>query len=518
MNLNHLEQLQDCCRDAEAFEQMKHILTVAESFHFRYQPILFHLVSNIRESLSLTTLLTITTQEVQQALSADRVGIFRFDPDAQGKAGEFIAESVLAGFHTALATEIRDDCFGQHHATSYQNGKVQVIADVYNAGLQECYVEMLRQFQIRAHLVIPLRQGNTLWGLFCIHQCSAPRDWQVNEIEFAQQVAVHLEIAIQQAGLLEKVQQQSVELKQAMQELEKNHAQLIQNEKMASLGQLVAGIAHEINNPVNFIHGNLSHAQQHANDLLELLGVYRCQESQAVPHRKAESEAEIDVEFLMEDFPKILASMQLGTERIRQLVLSLRNFSRSDETMSLIDIHEGIENTLLILQHRLKPSSTSLGIRIAKDYADLPRVQCYASQLNQVFLNILGNAIDALEDAPSGADSAQQRAEAGTITIRTGLMPDPQGNTPRVIIRIADNGFGIPARFQDKLFDPFFTTKPMDKGTGLGLSISHQIIVEHHKGSLECFSQPGEGTEFWIELPVQHLQAQDSTIACTIEA
>jgi signal transduction histidine kinase len=267
---------------------------------------------------------------------------------------------------------------------------------------------------------------------------------------------------------------------------------------------VVAGIAHEINNPVNFIYGNLSHASQYAQDLLEVLNLFQ-QEYTAPSSQLAERMAEMDLGFLMADFPKILSSMQLGADRIRQIVLSLQNFSRLDESGSKpFDIHEGLDNTLLILQHRLKPRSNTAGIQIIKEYGKLPLVECYANQLNQVFMNILSNAIDALEEAAEIGNRQDTSRPLPQITIRTGLIPDPQTNSSRVIIRIEDNALGIPEAIQPKLFEPFFTTKPAGKGTGLGLSISQQIIVEHHNGSLECYSQPGEGTEFWIELPIQH--------------
>ncbi|GAB4386289.1 MAG: hypothetical protein Kow00121_52580 [Elainellaceae cyanobacterium] len=519
MNLNDLEQLRNCCRDDAAFEQMQQILAAAiQPSNIKRQQALFQVISKIRESLDLNTIFTTTAIEVRRLLEVDRVGVFRFYPDSEWTAGEFVSEDVLSGFHSALETRVQDHCFGQQYAAHYRHGRIQAVSDIYHAGLRDCHIEVLRRFQVRANLVVPLLQGSYLWGLLCIHQCAAPRNWQADEIEFAKQIAVHLGIALQQAELLERTQRQSIELAQALQDLRKSQMQLIQSEKMSSLGQLVAGIAHEINNPVNFIYGNLSHASQYANSLMELLALYR-QEPAVSQTELRDRESSLDLEFLVEDFPKILSSMQLGADRIRQIVLSLRNFSRLDEAeMKRVDIHEGLESTLLILQHRLKPKSTSAGIQIIKEYAELPLVECYASQLNQVFMNILSNAIDALEEAELAPQDTTQKAEQWqTITIRTGLIPDPEGGIPRVIVRITDNGLGIPSTLQDKLFDPFFTTKPVGKGTGLGLSISYQIVVERHGGSLECYSQAGEGTEFWVEIPVRQAQSQpDAAIACTI--
>jgi signal transduction histidine kinase len=333
-----------------------------------------------------------------------------------------------------------------------------------------------------------------------------------------QQIAAHLGIAIQQAEQLEQTQRQAEQLTQTIEDLKKSQARLIQSEKMSSLGQLVAGIAHEIDNPVNFIYGNLSHANQYAQNLLEIVALLT-QEAALPPEVLQKRLTELDLDFLREDFPKILSSMRVGADRIRQLVLSLQNFSRFDEARQPVDIHAGIDSTLLILQHRFKPRSNFAGIKIIKEYGELPLVECYAGQLNQVFMNILSNAIDALEEAAETGDRTDPMQQWQQIIIRTGLIPDPQTNSSRVIIRIADNGLGIPSTVQAKLFEPFFTTKPTGKGTGLGLAISHQIIVEQHHGVLECYSQPGEGCEFWIELPLHHEQpAPEATIGCRIEA
>jgi signal transduction histidine kinase len=523
MNLDNLERLRECCRDEAAFECLKQIFAASQQAQDERQQALLKVISNIRASLTLDTLFRTTATEVRQLLNADRVGVFRFEPESSWNEGEFVSEDVLPGFHSALDAKVHDHCFGEQHAIHYQTGQIQAIADIYNAGLRSCHVDVLRQFQIRANLVVPLLQGNHLWGLLCIHQCSAPREWQPDEIKFVQQIADHLGIAVQQAELLAQTQRQAAELAQALADLKRSQTQLIQSEKMSSLGQLVAGVAHEINNPVNFIYGNLSHANQYASDLLQALTLFT--QKHSLPASEVQKRiAELDLDFLQADFPKILGSMQVGADRIRQLVLSLRNFSRLDETeMKPVNIHDGIDSTLLILQHRFKPRSNAAGIKIIKEYGELPLVECYANQLNQVFMNILSNAIDALEEAAELDDRADAEIDTTDqwqqITIRTGLIPDPQTNSSRVIIRIADNGLGIPNTVQDKLFEPFFTTKPTGKGTGLGLSISQQIIVERHNGSLECYSQPGEGTEFWIELPIQHKQpAPEAAVSCTIEA
>ncbi|MGF1936645.1 MAG: PAS domain-containing sensor histidine kinase [Nostoc sp. ChiQUE02] len=311
-----------------------------------------------------------------------------------------------------------------------------------------------------------------------------------------------------------QLRQQAEELKVALHELQHTQTHLIQTEKMSSLGQLVAGVAHEINNPVNFIYGNLSPAKEYTQDLLSLLQLYQNHYPEPVPEIQDFAEL-IELDFLKSDLPQIINSMKVGADRIREIVLSLRTFSRLDEAeMKAVDIHEGIDSTLMILQSRLKGNDQRPTIEIIKEYGKLPLVECYAGQLNQVFMNILSNAIDALEEPyPAGRRSAYvicpilgenaRRIEQRTpphICIRTQLQ---QPN--HVTIRIIDNGLGIPEDVKKQLFDPFFTTKPIGQGTGMGLAISYQIITEKHRGSLECFSEPGQGAEFVIKIPlIQH--------------
>jgi two-component system, NtrC family, sensor kinase len=286
-----------------------------------------------------------------------------------------------------------------------------------------------------------------------------------------------------------ELQRQAENLELTLRELKRTQAQLIQSEKMSSIGNLVAGVAHEINNAVNFIHGNLIPATQYFKDLLYLVNLYQ----QHFPNPPTEIKVEIyaiDLNFLQKDLLKLLNSMRIGTDRIQGIVHSLKNFSRHDESESKrVDIHQGIDSTLMILQSRLKATAKYPEIIVIKDYARLPKIQCYSGQLNQVFMNLLDNAIDSIGAKSSGTQ--------GEIQIKTKLM-----NKNQISIQILDNGGGISEELQSQLFDPFFTTKPVGKGTGLGLFISHKIIVNQHGGNLYCNSNFGQGAEFIVEIPI----------------
>ena len=298
-----------------------------------------------------------------------------------------------------------------------------------------------------------------------------------------------------------RLREQAAQLEKALHQLQCTQGQLIQTEKMSSLGQMVAGVAHEINNPVSFVCGNINHANQYTRDLLYLIHLYEQHYPQPVLEIQQARE-DIDLEFLLEDLPKIFESMQMGADRIREIVLSLRNFSRLDEArMKPVDIHEGIDSTLLILRNRLKAHSDRPEIEVRKEYGNLPPVECYGGQLNQVFMNLLGNAIDALEQGYKEWERGRGDRD---------LFPNPKIeivtrvlDMERVEIRITDNGSGMTVEAKQRLFEPFFTTKPAGKGTGLGLSISHQIIVEKHGGKFTCSSELGRGTEFAIEMPIK---------------
>ncbi len=313
--------------------------------------------------------------------------------------------------------------------------------------------------------------------------------------EVLARIRVHLQLRNLNRALEHQVAERTSELNQALNHLKQSQVQLVQSEKMSMLGQLVAGVAHEINNPVNFIYGNLNPATTYVQDLMDLVELF-CEDSPGLTPRIQDHMAEIDFEFMKGDLPRLLNSMKVGADRIRQIVLSLRNFSRLDEAdMKLVDLHECIDSTLMILQHRLKATPENPAIELVKEYGHLPMVKCYPSQLNQVFLNLLCNSIDALEKET--AIQEPSKAHFPMIRIQTGCL-----GSDRVFIKISDNGLGMPEDVRSRIFDAFFTTKPAGKGTGLGLSISHQIIVEKHKGQLLCDSAPGRGAEFTIEIPL----------------
>ncbi|WP_342745959.1 GAF domain-containing sensor histidine kinase [Brunnivagina elsteri] len=462
------------------------------------QQILFDVVTKMRKSLDIEIIFSTMSAEVRRALKADRVGVYYFYPESQYNEGEFVAEDVAVGIPSALAIKVNDHCFGEIYATKYRHGRINIIPNIYEAGLEQCFIDVLSQFEIQATLVAPILKGDALWGLLCIHQCTQPRDWQTSDIQFVTQIAAQLSVAIEQADLLAQTQHQTETISKALQELKQTQTQLVQAEKMSSLGQLVAGIAHEINNPVNFIYGNIKHISQYSEDLLSLLDLYRQNSLNPVPEIIEHAE-EIDLDFLIEDLPNMLSSVKVGTERIRQIVLSLRNFSRLDQAeIKPVNIHDGIESSLVILQYRLKAKPESPAIQIIKEYDDLPEVECYAGQLNQVFMNVLSNAIDAVEER----NQKDSESHISQISIQTSLSQLPN-QKPSVAIRIFDNGLGIPEKIINDIFNPFFTTKEVGKGTGLGLSISYQIVVDKHGGIFKCFSQKGEGTEFLIEIPLK---------------
>ncbi|AFY45932.1 bacteriophytochrome (light-regulated signal transduction histidine kinase) [Nostoc sp. PCC 7524] len=465
------------------------------------QQTIFGVVNKIRESLDTDIIFQTTTKEVCQLIKTDRVSVYRFNAEW---GGEFVGDFEAASPHWSNESQLginlvwNDTYLQDTEGGRYRHNETFAVDDIYKMGFAQCHIDNLEQYQIHAFILAPIFFGQKLWGLLATYQHSGSRQWKPSEVNFLTQIAAQLGVALQQAELLSQTKQQAQKLSQALHHLQQTQTQLIQTEKMSSLGQLVAGVAHEINNPVNFIYGNLSHVSEYAKDLLSLVELYQ----QQFPDGTLEIfdlVNKIDLEFLSEDLPKTLSSMEIGVERIRQIVMSLRNFSRLDEAeMKAVNIHDGIDSTLLILQHRLKAKPESPAIKVIKEYGDIPLVECYAGQMNQVFMNVLSNAIDALEDY----QDKQLQPHKSQITIRTSIG-ELQGNIKSIVIRMTDNGPGIPESVRRRICDPFFTTKPVGKGTGLGLSISYGIVVDKHGGVFKCDSQLGSGTEFWIEIPMQ---------------
>jgi light-regulated signal transduction histidine kinase (bacteriophytochrome) len=467
------------------------------------------ITDQIRSTLDLPTLLSTIVREVRSVLDTDRAVIYQIHPENPPEnLGKVIVEDVRGSWQSVLGVQEPNSCFSNCAASELKNrsahffeeGQIRAVSDIKTEVSDPCYREFLQSLQVKACLVVPIRREweSQLWGLLIVHECRGPRVWQSSEIDLLEQLANQAAIAIGQAELYEQSQQatsvaksQAERAQLALQELKQTQSQLIQSEKMSSLGQLVAGVAHEINNPVNFIYGNIRHTTEYVQDLMALLECYR----KHYPHPQEEIEEiaeEIDLDFLIEDLPKMLDSMKLGADRIRHIVLSLRNFSRLDQAeMKPVDIHEGIDETLMILQYRLKPKADRGEIKVIKNYGDFPPVECYVGQLNQVFMNLISNGIDALEEKNAKGECDRPRVEIHT----------KMSSEDRVMISISDNGCGIPPHVVDRIFEPFFTTKPVGIGTGLGLSISRQIVIEKHGGSFECISEVDRGTQFVIEIP-----------------
>ncbi|WP_103669074.1 ATP-binding sensor histidine kinase [Pseudanabaena sp. BC1403] len=382
-------------------------------------------------------------------------------------------------------------------------------ASTQSAWANDLYI---RQEKPKSILCLPILKQGQLIGILYLENRLTIGAFTSNRLEIlnllVSQAAISLEnarlYAEQEHRVSERTQalsQKNDQLENTLKELRRTQTQMLQSEKMSALGQMVAGIAHEINNPVNFIHGNLTYVNQYIQDLMRLLNAYQTQ----YPHPSQSIQddlEEVDLDFLTEDLTKILQSMKVGSDRIRDIVLSLRNFSRLDESeFKPIDLHQGIDNTLMILQHRLKGTAKRPEIEVVKQYGNLPLVECCAGQLNQVFMNLLANAIDALEEGNQGRSLQDLKNNPNRILIITA-----KAKSGFVRITIADNGVGIPEEVRSRLFDPFFTTKPVGKGTGLGLSISYQVVTEKHGGKLWCDSVLGKGTSFMIELPVSLFQ------------
>ncbi|WP_448268635.1 ATP-binding protein [Nostoc sp. DSM 114159] len=460
----------------------------------RYQEIdLFDDISTqLTTSLDTRQIAQLVLQELSQLIESSAGMILLLNRDAT--AFEIIAE--FGVFFDHSQPEPGKGIIG----SIVQSNRAELVNDV------QADPRLEGQKHVSAMICVPLRAKERVLGAIAIGT-SKTDSYKAEHLKlvsiFASQTAIAIDKAVlyeqsTQAALQAKAQTQK--LQQALHELQLAQTKLIQSEKMSSLGQLIAGVAHEINNPVNFIYGNLKYVAEYTQDLLHLLEKYQKFLPVAPPELESELD-NIDLEFIMQDFPKLLDSMKLGTGRIVEIVQSLKNFSRHDEAeMKAVNIHDGIDGTLMILHHRLKADVHRPAIEIVKDYATLPLIECYPGQLNQVFMNILANAIDALEESMENRrikNNSQSPTPNPQITIRT-IAIDHQW----VVIRIADNGPGMKEEVIRRIYDPFFTTKDVGKGTGLGMAISYQIVVDKHGGMLKCRSQPSEGTEFWIQIPI----------------
>nr|WP_041566298.1 response regulator [Nostoc punctiforme] len=319
-----------------------------------------------------------------------------------------------------------------------------------------------------------------------------------NEEELLARIKTHLQLRNLTKTLEKRVAERTAALSKALKDLQESQLQLVQTEKMSALGQLVAGVAHEINNPVSFIHGNLGHASVYFQDIANIINLYQQYYPNPVPEIQEEI-AGIDLKYMLSDLPNLISSMKEGVQRIRNISTSLRTFSRADSDRKVsCNIHDGIDSTIMILKHRLKASENRPDIQIIRDYENLPDLECFIGQLNQVFMNLLANAIDSLEESNIGRTYIEIEANPNQIFIQTTLNE----NNNYILIRIKDNGVGMSADVQQKIFDYLFTTKPVGQGTGLGLSIAHQIVVEKHGGTLEVNSELEHGSEFIIKLPI----------------
>lgn len=435
------------------------------------------------------------TERTAQTLQVNRVSIWLFDPaktvlhcqdlfernSQQHSRGH---ELQVMDYPIYFAAIQRERNFAIDHACT--DSRTAEFAATYFAPLE-----------ITSVLDSILGSDGRMSGVLWLESTGEPRHWQAAEENFVHSVANLVTLAIEAS----QRQQQAQELAQTLEKLQRTQLQLVQSEKMSSVGQLVAGVAHEINNPISFIHGNLVHADRYVTDLMELLDRYR--QHYPLPHPEIVSAIEaVDLEFVQDDLRKLLKSMHVGTERIQRIVKSLRTFSRLDEAeVKNVNLHEGIDSTLLILRTRLRAQSWRPEIRVIRNYGNLPRLKCYAGQLNQVFMNLLSNAIDALEERDQTRTLEQMEQVPSKIQICTQL--NAETDPPGIEILVADNGPGMSQAICDRLFTPFFTTKPVGKGTGLGLSISYQVITERHDGSITCHSVPGQGTTFKITLPLQ---------------
>jgi len=481
-------------------------------------------------------------QDVREFLQVDRVLIFQLNGDFSGAIS---TESVSDPSLSLLGQSFTDPCFQEKHAPLYQAGRICIIEDIETSPLQECHREFLRSLRVRSNLVIPVLwksessdldwQENLgdqaitpahfyLWGLLIAQSCQGARSWDNLEVEALQQLSLQLGIALRQSKLMNRLQeelqekqqtalalqaseqearQQAASLATTLNQLQATQAQLVQSEKLASLGKMVGGIAHEINNPLSFIYGNLTHAREYSHQVFQGLDLYQQHYPNPVDPI-AQWLSEVEFEFLKTDFPKLLTSMKNGADRIREIVLLLRNFSRLDESeLKSVDIHDGINSTLSILTERFLESTCGQVIQSHCAYdRDIPTVECYPGLLNQALFNLFSNALDAIEER-----CRLQEMFVPMVKVETRLICQQHANGLTLQrfaqIQITDNGSGIDPALADKIFDPFFTTKPIGQGTGMGLANAYQIIVKRHHGELWYQVNEQGQTQFVVKIPIE---------------
>ncbi|TVU52277.1 MAG: PAS domain S-box protein [Arthrospira sp. PLM2.Bin9] len=468
------------------------------------------LSSLIRNSLDTDTILATAVAEIRRVLDIDRTYFVWYRSDLDTPEWEVKKEAKIDSLSSI--SEIYPGDALRPVSKYILAGEMMRIDDIAT-----CPTPTIRNFflvlECRSVLILPIQTQQDTKGALVLAHCQDIHYWTHSEVALLEAIANQLVIALNQAELYATTQEaarmaqaQTETLEATLNQLQQAQVQLVQSEKMSSLGQMVAGLAHEINNPVSFIYGNITHAKEYARDLLGVIELYQKHYPQAHPEITEEIEA-IDLEFLIEDLPRLFQSMTLGADRIRDIIKSLRTFARLDESeVKYINLHENIDSTLMILDNRRKEKPNHPAIQVYKQYGDIPQIECYAGQLNQVFLNLINNAIDAICDRYKKQTLQQIINDPGMIWISTMLTEEKT-----VQIRIADNGIGISPDIISKVFDPFYTTKPVGSGTGLGLSTSYQIIVEKHGGTLRCVSQESVGSEFVMEIPLKLPQKSSLT-------